>query len=429
MARSLGVDRADARRTRLRGQGRSDRRRAGQGHRGAIAVGVGDGALTPAALRDAAAAFARAASNHGVLATNLHDVGAAGVAASAQAVVEGVLLARYRYGTLKRDRATPPCESRSCDRTVGADRRRRAPAPTRGTTTAAPRQLARDLANSPPSHLTATPPRRAGDRRGERGRARDRGVRRRATARARVRRPARRQRRQHRAAAHGQADVPARARRRRPAQLALVGKGDHVRLRRHQPEAERPDARLDEDGHVRRRGGAVGDVGAARARVPQRGHRLPDVHRQHAVGVGDEARRRAARSAAARPSRSTTPTPRVGSCSPTGWCSPPRSSPTRSSTSPRSPGRAWCALGLGCAGVLGNDQALVDQVAVGRRRRPTRRCGSCRSTRALPQAARLRRRRHQERRRPVRRVRSPPPSSSTSSSATCRGRTSTSPAR
>ena len=41
-----------------------------------------------------------------MLATNLHDAGAAGVAASAQAVVEGVLLARYRYGTLKHTRDT-----------------------------------------------------------------------------------------------------------------------------------------------------------------------------------------------------------------------------------------------------------------------------------------------------------------------------------
>ena len=51
-------------------------------------------------LRDAAAAFARSAPKHAVLATNLHDAGA-DVAAAAQAVVEGVLLARYRFDSLK----------------------------------------------------------------------------------------------------------------------------------------------------------------------------------------------------------------------------------------------------------------------------------------------------------------------------------------
>ena len=89
-----------------------------------------------------------------MLATNLHDAGAAGVAASAQAVVEGVLLARYRYGTLKHSRDTAlqslvliAPSAQTAPASSGA---------TRGTTTAAAAALARDLANSPPSHLTAT---------------------------------------------------------------------------------------------------------------------------------------------------------------------------------------------------------------------------------------------------------------------------------
>ena len=52
-------------------------------------------------------------------------------------------------------------------------------------------------------------------------------------------------------------------------------------------------------------------------------------------GALDPARRRAARTTAAAPPRSPTPTPRAGWCSPTRWPTPsPSSSPTCSSTSP-----------------------------------------------------------------------------------------------
>src|SRR5205085_1799661 len=70
-----------------------------------VAIGVGEpDGLTAATLRDAAAAFARAAAKHGALATALVDV-ATGIPAdvAAQAIVEGVVLARYRYGALKRE--------------------------------------------------------------------------------------------------------------------------------------------------------------------------------------------------------------------------------------------------------------------------------------------------------------------------------------
>ena len=63
-----------------------------------MAVGIGDtGSIDASGLRDAAAAFARAAARDG---RARHDPGRrAGVdaAAAGQAVVEGVLLARYRY--------------------------------------------------------------------------------------------------------------------------------------------------------------------------------------------------------------------------------------------------------------------------------------------------------------------------------------------
>ena len=59
--------------------------------------------------------------------------------------------------------------------------------------------------------------------------------------------------------------------------LALVGKGDHVRLGRHQPQAERRVARADEERHDRRRGDPRVDDRPAGARLHDRGHRLPDA--------------------------------------------------------------------------------------------------------------------------------------------------------
>ncbi len=70
------------------------------------------------------------------------------------------------------------------------------------------------------------------------------------------------------------------------------GQGRDVRLGRDQPQAHQPDARPDEDGHVGCRRSPGDDVIAQGVRVPQPGHRLADVHRQHAVGVGDEVGRR-----------------------------------------------------------------------------------------------------------------------------------------
>ena len=68
-----------------------------------MAVGVGDpGTLDAAALRDAAAAFARAAGSHARLAFTLGGRRRWRPTHAAQAVVEGVLLARYRYDPLRR---------------------------------------------------------------------------------------------------------------------------------------------------------------------------------------------------------------------------------------------------------------------------------------------------------------------------------------
>jgi leucyl aminopeptidase len=122
-----------------------------------VAVGVGDvDAVTPVVLRDAAAALARAAAKHGSLATALAEVGD-GIApdVAAQAVVEGIVLASYRYGALKRE--APAAGLReitliaTTPRTAATER-----GAERGRITANAAQLARDLANSPPGHLTAT---------------------------------------------------------------------------------------------------------------------------------------------------------------------------------------------------------------------------------------------------------------------------------
>ena len=121
-----------------------------------VAVGTGDGVLTTAEVRDAAAAFARAAGKYSTLATGLQSaVGRDNVAAGAQAVVEGVLLARYRFGSLKNKAEAAPVDALW----LIASASDAGPVKSgigRGQATASAAQLARDLANTPPSHLTAS---------------------------------------------------------------------------------------------------------------------------------------------------------------------------------------------------------------------------------------------------------------------------------
>ncbi|MDY7543496.1 MULTISPECIES: leucyl aminopeptidase family protein [unclassified Cryobacterium] len=118
-----------------------------------VAVGVGEqGRLTTATLRDAAAAFARAGRHGRHLATDLVEAasGLEPVAASA-AVVEGALLARYRYLELKTATTHIPLEALDL---VGSTAH--AVGVSRGLALARATALARDLAAAPPSHLTAT---------------------------------------------------------------------------------------------------------------------------------------------------------------------------------------------------------------------------------------------------------------------------------
>ncbi|GAA3582968.1 leucyl aminopeptidase [Klugiella xanthotipulae] len=119
------------------------------------AVGIGSIADRSAAtLRDAAATFAQAAHRFGHLAFVGVDDFQIDPAAAGQALAEGVILARYRYTELKsapQDRALAVCEVVSSS----ADGASLAGGIARGRVIAVATTLARDLANTPPSHLTA----------------------------------------------------------------------------------------------------------------------------------------------------------------------------------------------------------------------------------------------------------------------------------
>ncbi len=120
-----------------------------------VAIGIGKtGAADAAALRDAAAAFARAAGRATRLATGLADAGGGKPEVAAQAVVEGILLARYRYDVLKKESSGVPVKEITL--VAASDRADAVQAGAeRGRALAAAGALARDLANAPPKHLTA----------------------------------------------------------------------------------------------------------------------------------------------------------------------------------------------------------------------------------------------------------------------------------
>ena len=122
-----------------------------------IAVGIGDAAaLTANGLRSAAAALVRAAGKRATIATALADLEGVEAKAAGQAVAEGALLAGYKYIGLKGDATAGATlvsfslvagDKRSAGVRLGVDR---------ASATAGAAHLARDLANTPPSHLTAS---------------------------------------------------------------------------------------------------------------------------------------------------------------------------------------------------------------------------------------------------------------------------------
>jgi leucyl aminopeptidase len=120
-----------------------------------VAVGIGDAApLDAAKVRDAAAAFGRATGRYTRLAFDLSELPGVPADVAAQAVVEGVILARYRYDALKSAPAPPALASL----TLVADAAQAEAVSrgiARGRALAAAACLARDLANTPPAYLTA----------------------------------------------------------------------------------------------------------------------------------------------------------------------------------------------------------------------------------------------------------------------------------
>jgi leucyl aminopeptidase len=121
------------------------------------AFGVGPAAsLDTARLRDAAAALARSAQRQAQLAVVLPEVKGTSAEDLAQALVEGILLARYRYLSHKQP---APAEASLVELTLvggAADRDAIDRGMRRGATTAYATALARDLANAPATLLTAT---------------------------------------------------------------------------------------------------------------------------------------------------------------------------------------------------------------------------------------------------------------------------------
>ena len=184
-----------------------------------VAVGIGVLAeLDESDLREAAAAYARAAGASAQLITTLADVGRVPPAVAGQVVVEGVLLARYHYDAFKPAAAGPPLNALTL--VVAAERVETVTqGAARGRQLAAAAQLARDLANTPPAYLTASRMAEVATGVAAEPRARGRGVRQGRAGRAGLRRPARRQRGQRRAAAHDPADAigPGAGETRRPA--------------------------------------------------------------------------------------------------------------------------------------------------------------------------------------------------------------------
>jgi len=118
------------------------------------AIGIGDPAdVSTANLRDAAAAFAKAAASHEKLAVDVSAAGGAVSAAdAAQAVVEGALLARYRYDVLRSTRPAKPVR----ELTVVSKDPAAATGAATGQLLASATMLSRDLANTPHNHLTAS---------------------------------------------------------------------------------------------------------------------------------------------------------------------------------------------------------------------------------------------------------------------------------
>ena len=121
-----------------------------------VAVGAGEvDALTPAVVRDAAAAFARAVPQDARLAARVPALGDVTPGEAAAAIVEGVLLARYAYSLQSVPRGPVPVEALVLQAPETVIDEVRAGA-ARGLAMARAGLLGRDLATSPAGLLTAS---------------------------------------------------------------------------------------------------------------------------------------------------------------------------------------------------------------------------------------------------------------------------------
>jgi leucyl aminopeptidase len=119
-----------------------------------VAFGIGPrGELDAAKLRDAAAAFARAASKHEKIALALPELKNLSPALAAQAIVEGALLARYQYFLKSSSKGPTPLRELTLIGDKAVDEVRRGGE--LGGVTARATVLARDLAEAPATLLSA----------------------------------------------------------------------------------------------------------------------------------------------------------------------------------------------------------------------------------------------------------------------------------
>ncbi|MGM7697852.1 leucyl aminopeptidase [Microbacterium sp. A84] len=123
--------------------------RAGQAD--LVAVGLGARSDVDArVLRDAAAGLARAASRRSRLGLRIDDLAEVDPATAVRALAEGALLARYRYTVLNSSSKHVGLNSLTIDIPGGTDA-----SVAEALATARAAVVARDLANTPPGHLTA----------------------------------------------------------------------------------------------------------------------------------------------------------------------------------------------------------------------------------------------------------------------------------
>lgn len=119
-----------------------------------VLAGTGDKPLTAADVRDLAAASARAAGKYSGVEIDLRGLSEDDMEQVAAAAVEGSVLGRYRYEVLKGEPKAVALESL----TLVVDKEKLSQAERgvqRGLELARATSLARDLANTPPRHLTA----------------------------------------------------------------------------------------------------------------------------------------------------------------------------------------------------------------------------------------------------------------------------------